>query len=349
LNSHITSKDNPFLSKDSFSSVFKSKESFSDLYSGKEWDLDNHSNPKLITKTSQPIILKSQGIFPKVHESVDWDAVMATAEALARDSVTSLPTPSTPKPAPFSDAFKSSDWSIVPEAIPDDLDYSPDMLDALLPEPAPVEKKAISAFQSREWVMNELLGSHEDVALSPEMFSLDPEPVEAETSPKTDWGAVMMSQIAPSSPSAEASTTAQPTTKKRKRKKRKKVVPENMVYVQISDLDVLLGRGGRSNHHPGNKRYREEVENFRRVYGTLETDAEKTETSQLLVDCIEKMGGRFLEENKEAGKSMGWYVVPNIVARRKASQALREDNDPEKRKAKRARFLAKKKAAEPLC
>jgi len=70
--------------------------------------------------------------------------------------------------------------------------------------------------------------------------------------------------------------------------------------------------------------------------------------SQVLVDVMEKMGGRFLEEDKvkegEKMVSKGWYVVPNIVARRKASQALREDNDPAKRKAKRARFLAKKKA-----
>merc|ERR1712232_1114082 len=111
--------------------------------------------------------------------------------------------------------------------------------------------------------------------------------------------------------------------------------------------------GGRSNHHPGNKRYREEVVNFRPLYASLETDKEKTDMSQRLVDVIEQFGGRFLEEDKvkdgNSWISLGWYVVPNIVARRKAGQALREDNDPEKRKAKRARFLAKKKAAEPLC
>ena len=54
------------------------------------------------------------------------------------------------------------------------------------------------------------------------------------------------------------------------------------------------------------------------------------------------------QENGKKNVSLGWYVVPNIVARRKASQALREDSDPEKRKAKRARFLAKKKRKEAL-
>merc|ERR1712071_65268 len=54
-----------------------------------------------------------------------------------------------------------------------------------------------------------------------------------------------------------------PPKKKRIRKKRKKVVPNQKVYVsKLSEVDVLLGRGGRSNHHPGNKRYREEVENY---------------------------------------------------------------------------------------
>lgn len=350
MNSHITKTSNPFLSKDSVASgsIFKSKESFSDIYSGKEWDFDYLSKPELTPKVSQPDVLKSQDniIVPELYRSVDWEAVMATAEALAKDSVSSLPPPS-PKPAPFSDAFKSSDWSIMPGAISEDIDFSPDMLeDALLPEPALVEKQKTAAFQSRDWILTELLGRHEDVSLSPDMFRLDS--VSVETPLKTDWAAVFQSQIAPPTTALAPAAQVSAPKKKRKRKKRKKVVLENKAYVKISEFDVLLGRGGRSNHHPGNKRYREEVENFRRVYGTLKTDSEKTEMSQLLVAAIQKTGGRFLEEDKEAGKSLGWYVVPNIVARRKASQALREDNDPEKRKAKRARYLAKKKAAEGL-
>merc|ERR1711976_594083 len=48
-------------------------------------------------------------------------------------------------------------------------------------------------------------------------------------------------------------TEGNPTLKKkRKRKPRKKVVPENKVYVEPKDADVLCGRGGRSNHHIGN-------------------------------------------------------------------------------------------------
>ena len=151
--------------------------------------------------------------------------------------------------------------------------------------------------------------------------------------------------IAPGLTTTKTTVDEAPIKKKRIRKKRKKVVPNHKVYVtNISEVDVLLGRGGRSNHHPGNKRYREEVENYRTIYDTLHTSDEKTQISQALVDAINIAGGRFLEKEDRIADKLGqWYVVPNIVARRKASQALREDNDPMKRKAKRARYLEKKK------
>jgi len=139
-------------------------------------------------------------------------------------------------------------------------------------------------------------------------------------------------------PANEATTGG---TKKRKRRPRKKVVPEVKVYVEPNQSDVLLGRGGRSNHHPGNKRYREEVKNLQRWYNDTADKTQKTDLSQTLVDFVHSCNGRFLEKDAN-----GWYIVANIVARRKASQALREDDDPQKRAAKRARYLAKKKRME---
>lgn len=141
---------------------------------------------------------------------------------------------------------------------------------------------------------------------------------------------------------AEDTRSSQTAKKKRKRKPRKKVVPDVKAYVEPTENDVLLGRGGRSNHHPGNKRYREEVKNLRSWYVSIgENKDEKTALSQCLVDFVHNYQGRFLEKDKS-----GWYEVPNIVARRKASQALREDDDPDKRAAKRARFLKKKAASD---
>ena len=136
--------------------------------------------------------------------------------------------------------------------------------------------------------------------------------------------------------------SSQPAPKKRKRKPRKKVIPDVKIYVQPTENDVLLGRGGRSNHHTGNKRYRDEVRNLRTWYASIgENKDEKTALSQCLVDYVHGYKGRFLEKDKS-----GWFEVPNIVARRKASQALREDDDPEKRAAKRSRFLKKKSTSE---
>jgi len=164
--------------------------------------------------------------------------------------------------------------------------------------------------------------------ISPEANELLPELEEEDTNASVQVSNVTLSK------SKEAN---QPAKKKRKRKPRKKVVPENKVYVEPADADVLCGRGGRSNHHPGNKRYREEVKNLQKWYLDIEGKDEKTDLSQCLVDYVKSYDGRFLEKDEK-----GWYEVPNIVARRKASQALREDTNPEKRKAKRTRFLKKK-------
>ena len=127
-----------------------------------------------------------------------------------------------------------------------------------------------------------------------------------------------------------------PTKKPKKKRiyKSRKVIPEVKTFVDYTDDDVLLGRGGLSNKHPGNKRYRQEIENAKAVYRSASKD-EKTEWANLLVEYVKKYGGRFLERDKETGK---WYIVPDVVARRKAGQALREDNTPESRKEKRDRY-----------
>lgn len=100
-------------------------------------------------------------------------------------------------------------------------------------------------------------------------------------------------------------------------------------YVTPSDNDVLLGRGGRSNHHPGNKAYRDKVGEIRDNYRSSEKNA-KTDLSQDLVNWVQQeQQGRFLKQDVDKK----WYVVTNIVARRKASQALREHMTKEEREA----------------
>lgn len=129
--------------------------------------------------------------------------------------------------------------------------------------------------------------------------------------------------------------------KKRKRFPRKKIIPQNKQYADLTENDVLMGRGGKSNHHIGNIRYREEIERQQGWYKNTNDKDQKTGISERLVSFVKSYGGNFLEKD-----DTGYYIIDDAMARRKVSQALREDKDPEKRKAKRQRFLAKKRAAQ---
>ena len=112
-------------------------------------------------------------------------------------------------------------------------------------------------------------------------------------------------------------------------------------YVEPKETDVLLGRGGRSNHNPGNQSYLKQVKAFRPRYISLGNNDQKTELSLAVVKFVHNKGGRFLK--KDPG---GWYVVEDNEARKKASQALRDDDDPEKRAATRQLSVEKRVALE---
>lgn len=319
----------PFLSKDSplpsfeVSSLFKSKDAFSKMFSSSDWEMKFETQDKPSNSSEE----SNHKNFP----------------------VASLAAEATIAPAPV----------VKPESLK-------------------------SILSSREWLPMNTLGTHVDIPVNTAMFGTDagqstPKPAalpSPEASPvKTDWDSMFFSQMqllppqtpSPDQPLSQDSslsgaevvsstqfqdvisapesiadlTTSEVAKKKRKRKPRKKIVPKEKLYVEPNDNDVLLGRGGRSNHHPGNKRYREEVKNLQSWYMNIKDKDEKTDLSQCLVDYVHNYQGRFLEKDSE-----GWYEVPNIVARRKASQALREDTDPAKRAAKRARFLARRAKAQ---
>lgn len=126
--------------------------------------------------------------------------------------------------------------------------------------------------------------------------------------------------------------------KKSAKRKSRKIIPDVKVYVEFTQKDVLFGRGGRSNHHPGNKTYRDIVTNQQKHYRGCDKN-EKTKVAQAIVDHIQnEVGGRFLELDRDEKR---WFLVPNVVARRKVGQALRENNTEEARAAKRAKYQGK--------
>merc|ERR1712054_100848 len=108
------------------------------------------------------------------------------------------------------------------------------------------------------------------------------------------------------------------------------------IYVENpSDNDALFGRGGRSNHHPGNARYRAEVERLSAIYKSTTSKPERVRMTKMLAEKIRSNGGRFLQKERNV-----WLVVDKEeVVLKKVHQALRENRDPAKRKEKRKRFL----------
>jgi hypothetical protein len=109
----------------------------------------------------------------------------------------------------------------------------------------------------------------------------------------------------------------------------------------FKDLDVLLGRGGLVNFHPGNQAYLEYKERLQPRYLAASKE-EKTAISQELVDTVQKWGGRFMKQSEN--DSSVWFEVDNLKARKKASQTLREINTPEHRAYKRKQYVENKRA-----
>jgi len=96
------------------------------------------------------------------------------------------------------------------------------------------------------------------------------------------------------------------------------------------DNDVLFGRGGNINIHPGNETFRKIVHQKKRVYLTARFKREKRIIADSILEAIKSLGppGRFLARDAKTGL---WYDVGNDKARDKTSQALRE-NAPSIRK-----------------
>jgi hypothetical protein len=332
--SFLTGSSSVVLSKDVSlpslgGSIFKSKDAFSSVFSSKDWEMQ----------------------FP-IEQATKWPPLKTMAlpplktmpmYTMPQETVTTMAKASSTRFAP--DVFSSKDW--LPEATLGshvDVPISSDMFTAH----SDVAEMHSMAHDLTSSDLPSAKNSYDSLLFSKMQLTppMSPEP----TSPEDEDSIVP--QELPSSEGVdvpaekEVSSAALKPKKKRKRAPRKKPIPEVKEYVEPEDSDVLLGRGGRSNHHPGNKRYREEVKNLQQWYSEEEDKNKKTDLSQMLVDyVVHNLKGRFLEEEKVDKKGTDrWYVVPNITARRKASQALREDDDPEKRRAKRQRFLEKRQA-----
>jgi len=128
---------------------------------------------------------------------------------------------------------------------------------------------------------------------------------------------------APKSSAANVKSNTSPSSSlksggsKKKKKKRREL--DETVAIDPTDDDVLFGRGGYTNSHPGNIRYRAKALELRPWYEASSKE-EKYNISELLIESVKAEGGRFLEK----GKDGLWHEVLYNGARKKASQQLRE-------------------------
>mmetsp|Transcript_7601 Transcript_7601/g.12924 ORF Transcript_7601/g.12924 Transcript_7601/m.12924 type:complete len:263 (-) Transcript_7601:223-1011(-) len=119
-------------------------------------------------------------------------------------------------------------------------------------------------------------------------------------------------------PTKPAEAAENSSTKASKRKNRSERILGHDICVPTEN-DVLFGRGGFINSHPGNVSYRKKVLQFRPVY-ERSTKEGKFDISRELLETVTSDGARFLQR----GEDGEWHQVIGNGARRKVSQALRE-------------------------
>ncbi len=106
-----------------------------------------------------------------------------------------------------------------------------------------------------------------------------------------------------------------------------KVPPGTVGISTHAEDDVLSGRGGGTNSHPGNRYFRELINTHRYEYLRAKKN-DKPHISRSIVNVIRAKKGRFLKKDEDDGL---WYEIGDDLAREKTSQALRQ-KAPEHRK-----------------
>ena len=98
--------------------------------------------------------------------------------------------------------------------------------------------------------------------------------------------------------------------------------------ILVTENDILCGRGGLTNHHKGNKRFRDIVALHRPDY-VRAPKVHKPAVARLIVRAIRNSDppGRFLKKDYKSNK---FYDIGDKRATEKASQALREKTQDER-------------------
>jgi hypothetical protein len=107
--------------------------------------------------------------------------------------------------------------------------------------------------------------------------------------------------------------------------------------VRVSCMDVLYGRGGETNAHPGNITFRAEIKRKQESCQQTTNRKKKVEIARGILNTMKGNGSRFL---KQAEANI-WYLESDVRVLEKIKQALRENYTPEQQKAKRQKYRKK--------
>ena len=104
------------------------------------------------------------------------------------------------------------------------------------------------------------------------------------------------------------------------------MIPEEKEYIDAMPTikDVVAGRGGGSNNHPGNLAYWQKILTNRELYKNSKTNEDKTRVAQEIVDFIKSKSGRFLQKEKGVGER--WFVLPGNIVIFKGTNVCKKNN-----------------------
>jgi len=107
--------------------------------------------------------------------------------------------------------------------------------------------------------------------------------------------------------------------RKQKRTFNSATMSSSVQNTQVTHQDVLLGRGGNINQHPGNVQFRAWVAARKEEYNTATDKVAKALIAAEIVDLVTDQGGRFLQKD-----GTNWTEVRRSRRIGKTCQALRE-------------------------
>lgn len=96
---------------------------------------------------------------------------------------------------------------------------------------------------------------------------------------------------------------------------------KGIVYDEVKNSDVLLGRGKSIHCHPGNIEYRKVVKEKSRQYQTVEDAAAKDAIAHAVISSVLEKGGKFMRHTIDEER---WVECPASIVRTKVKQALRD-------------------------